>query len=175
MERQGELGRFLPRVRTHFKLTLHFLISGRSGVFVVHGANAGGGTYADQSYTNDIALGACIHDIKTLSDVRTIFPSAAKIGTFDGLHGYINKDGGWANAAQGIELLMRKVEKLGAKVLAGKSVVELVKDESGERTVAVKCADGSRYDADVVVIAAGSWTPSSFPKLDLMGKCLATG
>ena len=54
-------------------------------------------------------------------------------------------------------------------------MVDLLKDDHEQRTVGVKCADGTQYAADVVVIAAGSWTPSSFPKLDLMGKCLATG
>ncbi|ESK93652.1 fructosyl amino acid oxidasesarcosine [Moniliophthora roreri MCA 2997] len=35
--------------------------------------------------------------------------------------------------------------------------------------------DGSVFEADLVVIATGSWTPSAFPDLGLGEKCLATG
>lgn len=51
--------------------------------------------------------------------------------------------------------------------------MELVKEDG--KTTGVNCADGSLFRADLVVIASGSWTPSTFPSLPLFGKCLATG
>ena len=175
MEGSVHLERFIPRVRTGLLPSVRLLIRDRSGVFVVHYSTSTEGTYTDQSYINDMALGARIRNLKTPADIRSIFPPGAKTASFDGVHGYINLDGGWANAAHGVELLMKKVAELGVTILPGKPVVDLVKGDGGQRTVGVKCTDGTQYAADVVVIAAGSWTPSSFPKLDLMGKCLATG
>ena len=129
--------------------------------------------YSDKSYTNDIALGARIEDLTTPEAIHAIFPPGVPTVSFEGTSGYLNRDGGWAFAEQGVFQLMQKVQKQGAQIIAGKSVVELVKKEG--RTGGVKCADGTAYDADLVVIASGSWTPSSFPTLDLHGKCLATG
>ncbi|KAJ3519778.1 hypothetical protein NM688_g9253 [Phlebia brevispora] len=144
-----------------------------SGVFVVH-ESTGSETYTDQSHTNDLAIGSRVVELKTPSDIRAIFPASAKTSSFEGVYGYLNRDGGWAHAARGVEILMHKVEKAGAKIVPGKSVVGLFRDANG-KTVGVRCKDGSRYDADIVVVAAGSWTPSSFPEVDLLGKCLATG
>lgn len=143
----------------------------RSGVFVIHQSDSGG--YSDQSYTNDISLGARIEDLHTPEAIRAIFPSNVQTVSFEGVSGYLNRDGGWAFATQGIALLMRRVASHGAQILSGKAVTSLIQE--GGRTTGVRCADGTHYDADLVVIASGSWTPSTFPALDLKGKCLATG
>ncbi len=74
---------------------------------------------------------------------------------------------------QGVSLLMRKVASLGAQILAGKAVIKLIKKDG--KTNGVKCAGATAYYADLVVLASGSWTPSTFASLDLKGKCLATG
>ena len=133
----------------------------------------GSQAYTDKSYKNDIALGARIDDLKTPEAIRAIFPPGVPTASFEGTSGYLNRDGGWAFAEQGVAQLMRKVQEQGAQIVAGKSVVELIRKDG--RTKGVKCADGSTYDAELVVIASGSWTPSSFPTLDLQGNCLATG
>jgi sarcosine oxidase/L-pipecolate oxidase len=66
------------------------------------------------------------------------------------------------------------VKKRGVKVLPGKTVQELIKDERGQ-TKGVRCTNGSEYGANIVVLALGSWTAGTFPSLKLMEKCLATG
>lgn len=113
-------------------------------------------------------------NLNTPEEIKAIFPPGVKTGSFEGASGYLNYEGGWAFASQGVAVLLERVKKLGAVVYPGKSVVDLVKGEDGV-TRGVKTADGSSYDADLVVIASGSWTPSTFPKLDLFDKCLATG
>ena len=123
---------------------------------------------------NDRTLGARIEDLKNATAIRAIFPATAKTGSFEGAEGYLNRDGGWAAAAQGVEILLRKVRDEGIPVLPGKAVTELMRDTDG-RTVGVKCQDGSVFDADLVVVASGSWTPATFKTLNLHGKCLATG
>ena len=175
MERHLSLGRRLPRVRppppSDLALTSH--PHPRSGVFVIRSSGTSTGAYSDASYENDRILGARITDLVTPAAVRGVFPPGVRTGAFEGMVGYLNADSGWAAAAQGVEILLKRVRATGAVVVPGKAVDGLVK--SGGKTTGVKCKDGSSYDAGLVVVASGSWTPSSFPKLDLKGKCLATG
>lgn len=70
-------------------------------------------------------------------------------------------------------MLISKVTALGAKIVPAKRVKHLLQQDG--KTTGVECADGSTYDASLVVLAVGSWTPSSFPILDLGSRCLATG
>jgi sarcosine oxidase/L-pipecolate oxidase len=95
------------------------------------------------------------------------------VASFDRSSGYLNYDGGWANATQGIRRMTASVTAQGGKVIPGKSVVKLLRQ--ADRTSGVQFADGTRFDASVVVLAAGSWTASSFPDLDFGNKCIATG
>ncbi|KAG2159136.1 FAD dependent oxidoreductase [Suillus bovinus] len=141
-----------------------------------------GNAYTEQCIINDLEYGAKIERLCSNASIRAQFPSdlrnSGRIGTFTSLDvsstSYINHDGGWAEAERAVGLLMEHVKKLGANVLPGKTVQELVKDERGQ-TKGVRCTDDSKYEADVVVLALGSWTASTFPSLNLTGKCLATG
>ncbi|KZT01455.1 FAD dependent oxidoreductase [Laetiporus sulphureus 93-53] len=142
-----------------------------SGVVVLVSGDAG--SYADQAYENDVKLGARVEPLADAAALRNAFPPGVKTCSFEGRKGYLNLDGGWAHSSQGIERLMWRVRAMGARIVAGKAAVDLVK--AGGKTVGVKCADGSVFPAGLVVIAAGSWTASSFPSLKLSEKCTATG
>jgi len=141
-----------------------------------------GHVYTGQSFNNDIKEGARVERLDSAASIRARFPSdlcdSGKLGTFSSVDvsstGYINHDGGWAEAERAVSLLMDHVKKRGVKVLPGKAVYELIRDERGH-TKGLHCVDGSEYRADVVVLALGSWTAGTFPSLPLMGKCLATG
>ncbi|KAG0696982.1 hypothetical protein DFH29DRAFT_1024052 [Suillus ampliporus] len=141
-----------------------------------------GNAYTEQSINNDLKHGANVEHLSNAASIRAQFPldlhDSGKLGTFTSLDvastGYINHDGGWAEAEHAVDLLMEHVKKCGVKVLPGKPVQELVKDECGQ-TKGVHCPDGSEYEASVVVLAVGSWTASAFPSLKMTGKCLATG
>ncbi|KAH8087840.1 FAD dependent oxidoreductase [Cristinia sonorae] len=142
-----------------------------SGVVVVGNSEA---TYADKAYENDISLGARIDTLSTPGAVRSAFPSGIKTGSFDNTTGYLNHDGGWASAAAAMSTILRKVTSLGATVLPSKTVTSLIKNNDG-KTAGVDCADGSEYNADLVVLAAGSWMASAFPNLGLQHQLTATG
>ncbi|KAF6760237.1 FAD dependent oxidoreductase [Ephemerocybe angulata] len=129
-------------------------------------------SYGHGSYANDLALGARVSLLETGAALRSVFPPSLQAGSFQGKSGYLNKDGGWADAGKGLKKLIDRVLQLGAKIETGKDVKELIRGD-GRQTKGVKCADGSTYEADLVVIAMGSWTPSAFS--DLNGSCLATG
>ncbi|KAI0783071.1 FAD dependent oxidoreductase [Abortiporus biennis] len=141
-----------------------------SGVLVL---GTGEAAYTDEAYINDVALGARIEKFSSPDAIRTLFSGDIELGSFDGRTGYLNKDGGWAFAAQGVSRLQSKVEALGGKVIPGKAVTSLLQKDG--KTSGVKCADGSEYEAELVVLASGSWTASTFTTLDLKKTCLATG
>lgn len=95
------------------------------------------------------------------------------MGSFSESSGYLNQSGGWASAAQSVRLMMQSVIAAGGTIVAGKAVKKLLQDH--ERTTGVKCVDGTVFQADIVILATGSWTASTFDDLDLKGKCQATG
>ena len=130
--------------------------------------------YAYVSYENDVAAGANVQLLESTEAVRAVFPEGTQTASFEGKFAYLNKDGGWAFAGKGLKLMLERIVQLGATVLPGKQVTGLVKDGSGH-TSGVDCSDGSKYEADLVIVATGSWTPSAFPDLPLNESCLATG
>ncbi|KAM5542918.1 hypothetical protein V8D89_003302 [Ganoderma adspersum] len=141
-----------------------------SGVFC---AMAHTDSYTDQAYENDKAAGAAAEPLLNPKDIRSVFPSTANVSLADDARGFLNRDGGWAFASQGIQRMMDKVTALGGTIVGGRAVSELC--QSNGRVSIVRCADGSAYDADLVVLATGSWTASTFPDLGLDTKCVATG
>ena len=130
-----------------------------------------------------MALGARITSLTTPTAIRDAFhlPTSIRTSPFENVTGYLNHDGGWAVAADATSLMLQKVKAFeaqgAAKVFSGKKVVELVKREVEGKVVTrgVKCADGSEYEADLVVLATGAWSASAFPELKLQEKFTATG
>jgi len=142
--------------------------------------SSGSSSYADEAYRNDLKLGCSLVPLPDPGTIRSAFPSGVPVGSFDKtgwpyLHckGYINRDGGWADAGQGVRILLSKVQSLGAVIHAGKSVCTI--QQKDETVTGVSCTDGNFYEAELVVIATGSWSPSAFPDLGLQHTCLATG
>lgn len=130
-------------------------------------------TYADKSYNNDVALGAIVEPLNSSEAIRAVFPPRTPTAPFEGCAGYLNRSGGWANAGQGMALLLDEVKALKGKVLPGMIVNKILRRNG--QTSGVQCSDGAVFDAALVILAAGSWTASAFPDLDLGRICLATG
>ncbi|KAJ7782733.1 FAD dependent oxidoreductase [Mycena metata] len=135
--------------------------------------------YKDQAYLHDLAMNLRVEPLESQSALRTVFPPEALVGSFDHRAGYLNRDGGWANAAQGISILMSKITAMNGKIIAGKEVTELIQHGQSLKTTGVRCSDGTEFEADLVVLATGSWTSSAFPDLPMgnifraTGQCLA--
>lgn len=106
------------------------------------------------------------------SSIRAMFPRI-KVDTLPRSTGYLNLDGGWANAAQGVQLMTSKVIAMGGKVVPGKSAQRILRED--EKTTGVQCTDGTIFDAALVVLAIGAWTASTFRDLDLAETFTATG
>lgn len=142
----------------------------RSGVLVF----GTGGAYIDEAYRNDVTLGARVEPLADERALRAVFAPGVPTGAaLDRASGYLNRDGGWAAASDGVAHAIGKVRALGGRVLGGRRVAALVKTNGV--TSGVRCADGAVIEADLVVVATGSWTASTFPELDLGERCLATG
>jgi len=60
-----------------------------------------------------------------------------------------------------------------AKIIGGKNATELIRQ--GQKTTGVRCSDGTVFEADLVVLATGSGTGSSFPNLSIGNIFQATG
>ncbi|KAF8911466.1 FAD dependent oxidoreductase [Gymnopilus junonius] len=131
------------------------------------------GTYTDESYKNDIALGASVKLLENSDVIRSIFPPQVRTGAFEQSAGYLNHEGGWANAGQGLAVLIDRVKALNGKIFSGMNVTKVVQEDG--KTTGVQCNDGTVFNASLVIVASGSWTPSAFPELDLGRVCLATG
>ncbi|KAH9856011.1 FAD dependent oxidoreductase [Lenzites betulinus] len=132
-----------------------------------------GEAYTDKAYENDVVLGARVEHLSDPDAARNVFPPSISVAIPEHTRGYLNRDGGWAFASQGIRHLMEKVSSLGGKIVPGKAVAELLKEDT--KTVGVRCEDGTIFEADLTVLAVGSWTASTFPEVSLQTQCLATG
>ena len=141
------------------------------------------------AYENDVKAGAGVTAFQTEEEARKIFPSDIDIGIdfspsstggddFD-LRAYLNHDGGWAESGRTLDILLERVCSLGATVVAGKEVSGLIRKRTAEsgtwstkpkppyRVTGVRCVDGSGFNANVVVVAAGAWTPRLIQRLGL--------
>ena len=133
----------------------------------------GADDYTNMAYENDVALGARVEPITSPEAFHALFPDSADVAVLGEARGFINRDGGWAWASQGVRRAMDHVLAMGGKIVPGKAVVELMRE--GRKATGARCKDGSTFIADLVVLAPGSWTASSFPDLGLNRQCLATG
>ncbi|KIY50276.1 FAD dependent oxidoreductase [Fistulina hepatica ATCC 64428] len=129
--------------------------------------------YNDASFANDLALGCVVKNVGAGAGIRDVFPPDTPTGDFASCTGYLNKSNGYAVASQGLKRLTAKVVDLGAQIMTGKTVVQLLKTNG--RTTGVLCDDGTIIEGSVTVIATGSWTPSTFPDLNLRSASLANG
>ncbi len=94
-------------------------------------------------------------------DLRRRFPQFANVDS-----GYILEGmGGYVAAGPVTRALAEAAAELGADVQENAEVAEL--RESGGRLASVVTRDGRVFEADVFVIAAGSWTPKLLPELPI--------
>ncbi|EJD39037.1 FAD dependent oxidoreductase [Auricularia subglabra TFB-10046 SS5] len=127
---------------------------------------------------NERAAGAPIRELRSGAEVADALPASVRPNPPpEGRAGYLNPQGGWANAEGAIKKLADLVTSRGAKLLTGQEVIGLSHDAfGGVSGVRVK-GKSEPVEADYVIIASGSWTVSSFPdpELGLNSRMVATG
>jgi glycine/D-amino acid oxidase-like deaminating enzyme len=77
--------------------------------------------------------------------------------------GYFNPWAGWVESAAAVARLAEEAGREGVRLRAGARMRRLV--ESGSRIVGVELEGGERLLADLVIVAAGAWTPWLLPHL----------
>ncbi|KAH8800255.1 FAD dependent oxidoreductase [Xylogone sp. PMI_703] len=80
------------------------------------------------------------------------------------LVGVLDTTAGFVEASKTCLWALHLVRKAGVKCVLGKEVgrcISFLKEK--ERTVGIKTADGLDHSAELVVLAAGGWTPSLYP------------
>lgn len=71
--------------------------------------------------------------------------------------GYFNEQGGWAESARVVERLAQQARAAGVRLVERASLSRLV--EKGTRVTGVALTTGESFAAEVVLVAAGAWTP----------------
>ncbi|MCA9895341.1 MAG: FAD-dependent oxidoreductase [Anaerolineae bacterium] len=77
--------------------------------------------------------------------------------------GFYHKLGGFAESGRVVETLIAEGKRKGVTFLSGQKAVEILVD--GGVVTGVRTEDGTEYRAEIVVIAAGAWTPVLLPEL----------
>jgi len=77
--------------------------------------------------------------------------------------GYLNPRAGWAEAGNTVAWLADEARANGVDLRTDAQVTGFIDDDS--RVTGVLTAEGSRELADLVVVAAGAWTPTLLPEL----------
>lgn len=91
---------------------------------------------------------------------------AAELPAFRSQHyveGYVNPFSGWTPSRRVVELLLERACEAGVGVESSCRSVELL--SRGERVVGMLDDRGREHAADLVLVAAGAWTPALVPEL----------
>ena len=78
--------------------------------------------------------------------------------------GYYNHRAGWAESGNVVSWLLGKARDAGVRLVEGQSMKAL--KEHGSRVSGIVTEGGEVHSADVVVVAAGAWTPALLPWLN---------
>ena len=78
--------------------------------------------------------------------------------------GYFNPQAGWVESGRVLSRMIEDARAMGVRVHAGEGVARYV--EAGSRVTGVVTTSGTSRRADVVLIAAGAWTPLLAPHLE---------
>ncbi|OCF61004.1 sarcosine oxidase [Kwoniella mangroviensis CBS 10435] len=114
--------------------------------------------FVSSAYQNCKNLGINVTLLNNSKDIKSKFDPEIRTGDFGGRQGYLNPIGGWAEAGRALEVGLKRVRQLGGHVRSGAEVTGLIKDGRNVKGVTLKSGEDVR--GDLVVIAAGAWTPA---------------
>ena len=79
------------------------------------------------------------------------------------MDGYYNPRAGWVESGRVLEWLYVEAQKLGVRFHIGEKFSHLLDKDS--RVIGIQTEAGEKYQAEFVIVAAGSWTPHLLPYL----------
>ncbi|KAJ5683331.1 hypothetical protein N7462_006496 [Penicillium macrosclerotiorum] len=153
---------------------------GREGRYTQNGlllvypeGGASAEAYARKSYANVRQIeGDNVVFLPSQADVLKVVPPYGKDLEVAG--GYVNWGSGWSDAAASVQFAKALLDRETKVAVRTGTVERVLYDTAGTkpRATGVALADGSVLTADLVILAAGAWTPQL---VDLRGKAVATG
>jgi sarcosine oxidase/L-pipecolate oxidase len=107
-------------------------------------------------------------------DSNTKLAQVTGTGGACGTMGYLNRNSGWADAEASMRFLRTKVVAKSRVRFISVGVERLLFSGEGEERecVGVDLQDGNFLSGDLIILAAGAWSPSL---IDLRGRVIATG
>nr|OQO30508.1 hypothetical protein B0A51_01737 [Rachicladosporium sp. CCFEE 5018] len=123
-------------------------------------------------------LGLSIGKRKDGADVSLLEDRNAMIDIADGFNGaagdagYCNWTSGWTDAEAAMKYLEAMTRATGQVEFKNAEVESLLFDHSSSAVRGAELTDGSKIDAELVILAAGAWTPKF---IDLRGVASASG
>lgn len=137
-----------------------------TGLVLVGDKDTDGGEYVSKSAENVTKImGEKLEPLGDRESIRRKFGLGGASGSF----GYYNAGSGWVHAENALVKLRERCAKAGVQ-FAHEKVVSVLFE--GEKAVGVSTESGKKLSGDLVILAAGAWTPSI---LDLSSQVIATG
>ncbi|OTA56220.1 putative fructosyl amino acid protein [Hypoxylon sp. EC38] len=151
-----------------------FILSADNGPMLTEDGRPTGIAYAKKSWINAMALAQA--EGRPMSSVRmmagpTYLYKLTGLGRFADW-GYLNEASGWADAEASMKWFYERVVATGRVKFVNGTAESLEADESTKRVTGALLKDGSILSADLVIVAAGAWTPTL---VDLSQQAVATG
>ncbi|KAI0836294.1 putative fructosyl amino acid protein [Hypoxylon sp. FL0890] len=151
-----------------------FILSADNGPMVREDGMPTGMAYAKKSWINAMALaqaqGRPISSVRMMSGAHRL-AKIAGLGEFADW-GYLNEASGWADAEASMKWFYERVAATERVKFVNGTAESLEVDESTKRAIGARLKDGSTLSADLVIVAAGAWTPTL---VDLSQQAVATG
>ncbi|KAI1104946.1 putative fructosyl amino acid protein [Jackrogersella minutella] len=151
-----------------------FVLAADAGPLAREDGAPTGIAYAKKSWVNAMALaqaeGRPLSSVRLMAGARHI-ANVTGVGEFADW-GYLNAASGWADAEMSMEWLYNQVAATGRVSFVNGTAASLEADESAKRVTGARLKDGSTLSADLVIAAAGAWTPTL---VDLSSQAIATG
>ncbi|KAL7622160.1 hypothetical protein AAE478_007662 [Parahypoxylon ruwenzoriense] len=166
-----------------------FVLAGDAGPLTREDGSCTGIAYAKKSWVNALALaqaeGRSLSSIHMLAAPKTIAMVSGTRGEFADW-GYLNDVAGWADAEASMRFMYERVAATGRVTFINGTAESLLTTETSNSagsnsnqptepptvTGARLKEDGRTLTADLVIVAAGAWTPKL---VDLSSQAVATG
>ncbi|ORY32889.1 FAD dependent oxidoreductase [Naematelia encephala] len=142
-----------------------------------------GAQFVKSAFTNLKAASIDATLVPDTASIKSHFEPSIPTGSFGSRQGYSNPVGGWAEAGRAVEVGLARVRQLGGTIRAGAEVVALQVGGDGKTVEAVTLEGGEDISCDLLVCAAGAWTPKLFassgiaarsPPVNATGQSVAT-
>ncbi|KAI0888231.1 putative fructosyl amino acid protein [Annulohypoxylon maeteangense] len=151
-----------------------FILAADAGPLMREDGSPTGIAYAKKSWVNAMALAQA--EGRPLSSVR-LMAGAKRLARVTGVGefadwGYLNDASGWADAEASMGWFYEQVIETGRVTFVNGTVESLETNEAERKVTGARLKDGSTISADLVITAAGAWTPTL---IDLSSQAIATG